>query len=174
MEGQLTALSGATAICVRSLEIMADGGLADFEAVIHPDAVTLEATGPPGSRGRGPAAFYAVAAWLRVAFSGLSWKVLQTAADADLVVIHSTWSGRHVGPFVTYQESGAVAQAMPPTGKTFAATQSHWFRLTDGKIVEHWANRDDLAMGQQLGWIPPSPGYLVRMALASHRARRAH
>ena len=172
MEGQLTAPADATTICARSLEIMADGGPGYFEAVIHPEAVSLETTGPPSTRGRGPAAFYALAVWLRGAFSGLCWEVHHTAAEADLVVIHSTWSGRHVGPFVTYDESGAVAQAMPPTGKTFAATQSHWFRLTGNKIIEHWANRDDLAMGQQLGWIPPSPGYLVRMALASRRARR--
>jgi predicted ester cyclase len=95
------------------------------------------------------------------------------AADSDLVAIRSTWSGRHVRPFVTYDDAGAVTQAMPPTGKTFAATQSHWFRLADGKIIEHWANRDDLAMAQQLGWIPPSPRYLARMALAKHRARTA-
>ena len=173
MKEQLTAPADATAICARSLEIMADGGLPDFEAVIHPGAVTREATGPPGSRGRGPAAFYAIAVWLRGAFSGLRYEVHHAVADADLVVIHSTWSGRHVGPFVTYHESGAVAQAMPPTGKTFAATQSHWFRLADNKIIEHWANRDDLAMARQLGWIPPTPAYLVKMARAKRRAKRS-
>jgi hypothetical protein len=74
---------------------------------------------------------------------------------------------------VTYDDAGTVTQAMPPTGKTFAATQTHWFRLADGKIIEHWANRDDLAMAQQLGWIPPNPVYLARMALAKRRARHA-
>ena len=172
MSRQLIALADAKATCARSLEIMADGSLADFEAVIHPEAISLEAGGPPASRGQGPAAFHAIASWLRGAFADLRWEVHQTAADSGLVVIHSTWSGRHVRPFVTYDDRGAVAQAMPPTGKTFAATQSHWFRLADGKIMEHWANRDDLAMGRQLGWIPPGPGYLIRMALAGRRARR--
>jgi hypothetical protein len=56
----------------------------------------------------------------------------------------------------------------PGTGRT----QSHWFRLEDGRIIEHWANRDDLGMARQLGWIPPSPGYLLRMARAKRQARR--
>ncbi len=42
-------------------------------------------------------------------------------------------------------------------GRTFAITQTHWFRMSDGKVAEHWANRDDLGMGQQLGWNPPTP-----------------
>ena len=43
-------------------------------------------------------------------------------------------------------------------------TQSHWFRLEDGRIIDHWANRDDLGMARQLGWIPPSPAFLFKMA----------
>jgi len=44
--------------------------------------------------------------------------------------------------------------------------------MKDGKVAEHWANRDDLGMGQQLGWNPPTPLYLPRMLLASRRAHR--
>jgi hypothetical protein len=40
-------------------------------------------------------------------------------------------------------------------------------------VIEHWANRDDIGTATQLGWVPPSPAYLVRMALATRRARRA-
>ena len=61
---------------------------------------------------------------------------------------------------------------LPATGKTFAVTQSHWFRIDDGQITEHWANRDDLGMARQLGWIPPAPAYLHKMARAKRRARR--
>lgn len=41
-----------------------------------------------------------------------------------------------------------------PTGKRVAAQQSHWFRVVNGTIVEHWAVRDDLGMLQQPGVIP--------------------
>jgi predicted ester cyclase len=173
MSQHSTTLTNPKAICAHSLEIMADGDLAHFEALAHPKAIDREESGPPATRGTGPTAFHAIALWLRGAFSDLCWDVHHMAADSDLVAIRSTWSGRHVRPFVTYDDAGAVAQAMPPTGKTFNATQSHWFRLADGKIIEHWANRDDLAMAQQLGWIPPTPRYLARMALAKHRARTA-
>ena len=166
--------AGPTALCERIFRIVADGDLAGFEAVIHPDAVNREArTEPAAARGRGPAAFYATALWLRAALADMRWDIHQVAADGDIVVVHATASGRHTGPFVFYHESGAVEQVMPPTGKTCSVTQTHWFRVADGKVIEHWANRDDLGMARQLGWIPPRPRYLARMALATRRARRA-
>jgi len=62
---------------------------------------------------------------------------------------------------------------LPPTGRRFATTQTQWYRVTDGKIIEYWANRDDLGMSMQLGWFSPAPRHLLRMALATLRARRA-
>jgi hypothetical protein len=46
-------------------------------------------------------------------------------------------SGRQVGAFVRYDEHGELAPAFPPTGRTFAITQRHWFRMQDGQVVEH-------------------------------------
>jgi hypothetical protein len=40
-------------------------------------------------------------------------------------------------------------------------------------VVEHWANRDDLGLAEQLGWIPPSPAFLLRGAPIKRRLRRA-
>jgi predicted ester cyclase len=45
----------------------------------------------------------------------------------------------------------------PPTGKRFSACQSHWYWVEDGKLVEHWATREDLPTMLQLGIIQ-SPG----------------
>jgi predicted ester cyclase len=164
----------AKTMCARSLRIMANGDLSDFEALIDPAATNREAANEPmAARGEGPAAFYATALWLRGAFSDMRWDVHETVADGDLVVIHSTMSGRHTGPFVLYDSAGTASQVMPPTGRAFSANQTHWFRIAGGKVIEHWANRDDLATAQQAGWIPPSPRYLVRMALAKRQARAA-
>ncbi len=40
------------------------------------------------------------------------------------------------------------------TGERLAAQQSHWIRVADGKIVEHWAVRDGLGMMRQLVIMP--------------------
>ena len=162
-----------TGVAIASLHAMESGTLADFQALYTADAVNREAkTEPQDTRGTGPAAFYATARWLRTAFSDLTWKVHDVAHDNDLVVVHATMSGRQTGPFVAYRPDTKIAAVFPPRGGTFTVTQTHWFRMKDGKVAEHWANRDDLGMGQQLGWNPPTLLYLARMLLASRRARR--
>ena len=163
------------AVALRSFELMRDGSLADFEAQIHPDAVNHEEKDePPASRGRGPKPFHATAEWLRDAFADLDWDIHTVVVEGDLAVVHCTMSGRHARTFVAFDEDARVADAFPATGKTFAVTQTHWIRAKGGMLIEHWANRDDLGMAMQLGWAPPSPAYLVRMALAKRRARRRY
>jgi len=163
-----------TATAIRSMELMVSGDLADMEAVYTADVVNRESKDePPDTRGVGPAAMYATARWLRAAFSDLAFEIHDAVQDGDLVVLHATMSGRQTGPFAGYGPDGAVAVVFPPRGRRFAVTQTHWFRMRDGRVAEHWANRDDLGMGQQLGWTPPTPAYIVRMLLARRRLRRA-
>jgi predicted ester cyclase len=167
-------ISPMTELCIRSLHLMATGSPEDFERLYHPQAVNREAAVEPrAARQPGPAGMYATALWLRAAFSGLRWEVHQAIERDDLVVLHVTMYGRHTGDFVTYQPHTTIVDAaMPPTGKPFAVTQTHWFRTLDGVINEHWANRDDLAMAMQAGWLPPSPAFLLRAALAMRRAQK--
>jgi predicted ester cyclase len=166
----------AEAVALRILELMETGSREEFEELIHERMVNHEAKDePPESRQEhGPAAAYATAVWLRDAFAELRWEVHEVVAERDLVVVHCTMSGRHVGDFTTFAPGGEVADTFPPTGRTFATTQTHWLRVADGLVTEHWANRDDLGTAGQLGWIPPTPLYLVRMALAKRRGRRRY
>ncbi|QGN32558.1 ester cyclase [Microlunatus sp. Gsoil 973] len=160
-------------IAVRSIHAMAEGDRADFDPLYHPRAVDREnRIQPPASRVVGPAGFYATALWLRAAFAGLHYDIHHTVTDGDVVAVNSTMNGRHSAAWAIYTEHGAVDTVFPPTNKTFAMTQSHWFRIEDGKIIEHWANRDDNGTAKQLGWLPPTPIYLFKMTWAKRRAQR--
>jgi predicted ester cyclase len=160
-------------VVVRSIHAMAAGDRAEFDSLYHPGAADRENTiQPPSSRVAGPACFYSTALWLRAAFEDLHYDIHHAIADGDLVAVNSTMNGRQTASWTVYQEDGTVDSVFAPTGRSFAMTQSHWFRLADGRIIEHWANRDDLGMGRQLGWIPPTPAYLFRMARAKRRAAR--
>jgi len=161
------------AVAVRSCHAMADGDRADFDLLFHPRAASRETGRPPSARVPGPAGFHATALWLRAATADLHYDTHHAIADGGLVAVSSTMHGRHVAPIVFYTDDGAVDTVFPPTNRTFAMTQSHWFRIEDGKIIEHWANRDDLGMARQLGWIPPTPVYLFKMARAKRRAKRS-
>ena len=160
----------AISVAVRSIHTMADGDRADFDSLYHPRAVDRDnLVQPPSSRVPGPAGCYSTALWMRAAFADLHYDVHHAIADDNLVAVNSTMHGRHVAPWAVYTGDGAVDTVFPPTNKTFAAAQSHWFRIEDGMIIEHWANRDDLGMAKELGWVPPTPAYLFKMA----RAKRA-
>ena len=79
--------------------------------------------------------------WLLSVFPDHRFDVEHTATDGETVAVLGTCTGTHEGELM----------GIAPTGKRFAAAQSHWFRVVEGKVAEHWAVRDDLGMLQQLG-----------------------
>ncbi len=114
----------AEAVVLRSIEIMNGGSLEDFHELIHPHCVNHEAKAePPATRGRGPEAMYATALWLQAAYADLRWEIHEVVVERDLVAVHCTMSGRHVGDFVTYTEDGAV-------GEVFPRTRAHFFEFS--------------------------------------------
>ncbi len=150
------------------------GTLDDLVVVVHPDATNREAAAePPATRSRGPHAFHATGEWLRDGFSELVWSTERSIAEDDLVVTFGTMSGRHTGHFVVWTPDETVERAFVPTGKSFIVRQAHFQRIQDGLVIEHWAVRDDQGMAMQAGWIPPTPAFLIRCALATRKARRA-
>jgi predicted ester cyclase len=121
----------------------------------------------------GAAGFWSTAQWLRAAFDGLHYEIHHALTSGGLVAVKSSMIGTHAAPITFYTEDGSIDSVVPPTGRPFTMSQSHWFRLRDGRIAEHWADRDDLGTARQLGWIPPTPVYLLRMAVAKRRAKRS-
>lgn len=159
------------ATCVRAMEIMTTGTVEDFAQVYTADALDREAHEHPPLRG--PEGLHRSAARLRDAYSDMRWDVHEAVQEGELVVLHTTMSGQQTGTATAFKPGGEVAAVFPSRGRTFSVTQTHWFRMEDGKIAEHWANRDDLTMCRQLGWLPPTPGYIAKMVLARRQAQRA-
>jgi len=108
-------------------------------------------TAPPSARGTGPDAFYELALRLRAAFEDLRYEIHHAVTERNLVTVNPTMHGHHTAPIAFYTEDGTLDTVFSPTGRTFAITRSHRFRIENGKIVEHWANRDDLRLAKQLG-----------------------
>lgn len=160
-------------IAVRSIHLMASGERAEFDALYAPTALDHEnVVQPPSSRVPGAAGFWSTAQWLRTAFADLHYDIHHVVTDGELIAVNSTMNGRHTSPIAFYTPEGTVDVVFPPTGLTFAMTQSHWFRVNEKRITEHWANRDDLGTAKQLQWIPPTPAYLIKMARAKRRVLR--
>jgi steroid delta-isomerase-like uncharacterized protein len=88
-----------------------------------------------------------VAAWRR-AFPDLRFDVVDEVVNGDAVVHLVTCSGTHTGAF----EHPAFG-VLPPSGRRFSVDHMHIHRVRNGRIVQHWGTRNDLAMMQQLGAI---------------------
>lgn len=101
----------------------------------------------PG-RVNGPQAMRAAAEWLLAQFPDLHMTIEAMIAEGDTVAVRILSEGTNLG---------ALNGVVPPTGKRFMARQSHWFRVAENKLVEHWATREDLPAMLQLGIIQP-PG----------------
>lgn len=80
--------------------------------------------------------------------------ILHSLAEGDWVVVRCHYSGTHRGS-ATLPVDGGMLVGVPPTGRQFEVQHIHMFRMRDGKIVEHFANRDDVGMMRQLGLLPP-------------------
>jgi predicted ester cyclase len=66
-------------------------------------------------------------------------------AEGDKVVTRLTAYGTHVGEMF----------GIPPTGNKLTMTAVAIHRIADGKIVEHWSDKDTLGFMQQIGVLPP-------------------
>jgi predicted ester cyclase len=78
------------------------------------------------------------------------WTVHEIVAEGDWVVCRVTAGGHHKARPAIPFDSG-IHSLTEPDGRPFSFQHIHMFRIVDGKIKEHWANRDDLGAAKQLG-----------------------
>ena len=74
------------------------------------------------------------------------WTAQLYVAEGDYVVVY----GRREG----YWQAPNFRGVPTPDPGHISTELAHLFRLQNGRIAEHWAVRDDLAMMQQLGVLP--------------------
>jgi predicted ester cyclase len=85
--------------------------------------------------------------WLGSVFSDQRWEIHQVIGEGDTVVVYCTLRGRHTGDLL----------GIPPTNREVAMDYVQILRFRDGKAVERWGVRDDMALMRQLGSLPARP-----------------
>ena len=142
-----TTEQGNKAVVLRYVEeVWNEHDLDAIEGLVSPDYLNHAATTEEYRRGGARRIWE----WILSVFPDHRFEVEDAAADGETVAVRGAMTATQEGELM----------GIAPTGKPVAAQQSHWFRVVDGKIAEHWAVRDDLGMLQQLGVIPepPQPG----------------
>ena len=106
---------------------------------------------PVRSKMRGPQEFIDTVDNIRKAFSDLKYELTDSITSNEKVISIVSVRGKHTGRFFGF---------IPPTGNKISFQAVHIFTIDDGKIAEHMAIRDDLALMYQLGVVnASSPKY---------------
>ncbi len=101
----------------------------------------------PPDRQRGRQGLKDVVRMFEGAFPDFRYEVEDVISEGEKVAVRDVFRGTHQGDFM----------GIPATGNRVTMEAIHIYRLSEGKLAEHWVARDDLGMMQQLGAVPP-PG----------------
>jgi len=93
---------------------------------------------------------------IKTNFPDAKLTTLNSVAEGEWVVVRCTYSGTHLGAS-RFPVDGGMLAGVQPTRNSFEVQHIHMYRVLDGKIAEHFANRDDVGMMRQLGLLPPPP-----------------
>jgi steroid delta-isomerase-like uncharacterized protein len=81
---------------------------------------------------------------VHAALSDVTFDVEDVVVDGDKAVVRLTSSATPIGDFM----------GVPAAGKRYTIGEMHWFKVRDGKIVEHWHQHDALGLMKQVGAFP--------------------
>ena len=120
------------AIARRVYEIVSRGDFGQAREIVDQDAPDNELL-PDDPPAKLMETFKETFAEAREAFPDLSVAVEDLMAEGDRVAARVTMRGTHRGEF----------QRIAPTGKRVEVGAMDMFRISGGKIVEHWGHADD-------------------------------
>ena len=109
------------------------------------EADYLEHNEPVASFGKGIAGYQAFLGHLFTGFPDDRLTIEMVVANGDMVAYRASETGTHKGTFLN----------IPPTEKKATWTEIQFFRIANGKVVEHWVDVDIFSWFTQLGIIPP-------------------
>ena len=123
-----------------------EGNFGLVDQLVASEAVNHDPATPPQLRDlRGPEVLKRTAAMYRAAFPDLRMTVDDVIAADDKVVLRWHSEGTHRGELA----------GLAPTGAHGSVTGMSIDRWKDGKVVEAWAEWDNLGLARQLGAAPP-------------------
>jgi predicted ester cyclase len=122
-------------------EVVNQGHFNVVDELYAPDYVDHAA--PPGAPG-GLMGVKMIMGMFRTAFPDVHFTIIQMVAEGDMVATFVTGEGTNNGPFM----------GRPASGKHAKWNSTGFFRVKDGRIVEHWGVPDLLAIMSQIGAIP--------------------
>jgi predicted ester cyclase len=120
------------AIARRVYEIVTTGDFGRAEEIVDQDAPDNELL-PDDPPAKLIDTFKETFTEARAGFPDLSITVEDVMAEGDLVAARVVMRGTHQGEF----------QGLAPTGKRVEVKAIDMFRISNGKIVEHWGHADD-------------------------------
>jgi steroid delta-isomerase-like uncharacterized protein len=120
------------AIARRVYEIVSTGDFGRATEIVDPDAPDNELL-PGDPPAKLIEAFEQTFSEVREGFPDLSVAIEDVMAEGDRVAARVTMRGTHRGEF----------QGIAPTGKRVEVRAIDMFRISGGKIVEHWGHADD-------------------------------
>ena len=94
--------------------------------------------------GAGPDVMKQAISRVSTALSNARFDIQDVVAEGDRVAVRLTSTATQVGEFM----------GMPPTGRSYIIEEIHIFRISDGRIAEHWHQGDMLGLLRQLGLMP--------------------
>ena len=128
-------------------EVFNTGNFADIAALLddgcrnHAPPPFDTTPWPNDGRPFGVEEFRATVEWIRRSQPDLRIEIERILAEGDEVIAWIRASGTATG----------TGGPIPRTGASIEFAQAHRFRFANGKIVEHWAVRDDLRSMIQAG-----------------------
>lgn len=140
-----TDLEASKAVYRRMVEeVVNQGHMEVVDELFSPDYVDHSA--PPGAPG-GLEGVKAIFGMFRAGFPDVKFTIDDMVAEGDVVATLVHGEGTNTGAFM----------GMPPSNKHARWRSVGFFRVDDGRIVEHWGIPDLLGLLIQIGVIPPPP-----------------